>query len=89
LIKELPTAPSDLSNAEVPDSDIGTPTSVAMTGVGKTQSIFSERFICILLFGFLNNSSKLILYLILVNYILHDDFPYLIHDDLPRTCLVF
>jgi hypothetical protein len=52
---ELPTAPSDLSNVEVPDSDTGTPTSVAITGVGKTQSIFLERFICILLFGFLNN----------------------------------
>ncbi|AQK61587.1 Oligomeric Golgi complex subunit 2 [Zea mays] len=43
LIKELPTAPSDLSNAEVPNSDTGTPNGVAGTGVSETQSILLER----------------------------------------------
>ncbi|ONM32140.1 hypothetical protein ZEAMMB73_Zm00001d040843 [Zea mays] len=39
---ELPTAPSDLSNVEVPDSDTGTPTSVAITGDKKVAASSEE-----------------------------------------------
>lgn len=47
LQTELPTAPSDLSNAEVPDSDTGNSTSVAMTGgdVGFEQHEILEALI--------------------------------------------
>jgi hypothetical protein len=41
LIKELPSAPSDSSNAEVPSTD--TPNAEAGTGVRETQSILLER----------------------------------------------
>ncbi|PWZ54144.1 Conserved oligomeric Golgi complex subunit 2 [Zea mays] len=43
LIKELPTAPSDSSNAEIPINDTGTPNGEAGTGVRETQSILLER----------------------------------------------
>ncbi|WVZ61273.1 hypothetical protein U9M48_011175 [Paspalum notatum var. saurae] len=50
LIKELPTAPSDSSNAQVPSADrgnpnrdAGTPNVEAGTGVRETQSILLER----------------------------------------------
>ncbi|KAL5684351.1 hypothetical protein ACJX0J_010736, partial [Zea mays] len=43
LIKELPTAPSDSSNAEIPINDTGTPNGKAGTGVRETQSILLER----------------------------------------------
>ncbi|XP_066385605.1 conserved oligomeric Golgi complex subunit 2-like [Miscanthus floridulus] len=43
LIKELPTAPSDSLNAEVPNNDTGTPNGEAGTGVRETQSILLER----------------------------------------------
>jgi len=43
LIKELPTAPSDSSNAEVPNNDTGMPNGEAGTGVRETQSILLER----------------------------------------------